>query len=1499
MNGDGFQDIVIGAPGGGANFSRTGVGYVVFGKASGFSATVNVSALSGSNGFFVNGVAGSDRLGAAVSGLGDVNGDGVDDIMIGAPDADPNGSQSGASYVIFGRTTGFNAQFNLAALDGSNGFKLSGVAASDQSGSAVGGAGDLNGDGFDDIVVGAYRAVPNGTLSGTAYVLFGGGNGFSANVQLSSLDGSNGFTMNGSEYSWLGRTVTGVGDVNGDGLDDLLVGADGLGAGGGESAAYLIFGKTGGFNAMFDLTAFDTGEGLKLAGGQARTGRSVGGAGDINGDGFDDFIIGASRADKPGALLSGITYVVFGQLSGLITPDISVSEAFAIEGAEGEASAATFTVTLSEASAQPITVQYSTADGVASADSDFEPVSPTTLTFNPGELSKTVTVNVLGDGIFEPNETFFLDLTNPTNATLLKPRGQGTIINDDPIPAFSVDDVTVSESDAGTVAASFTVSLSAPSSLAISVQVSTADGTAVSGLDYNALGLTTLNFNPGETSKMVSVEIAGDITSEPDETFFINLSHPSNAMIGDGQGQATILNDDPLPALTIGDVNLAEGNDGVVAASFTVNLSQSFPGTVTVEYATEDGTAKAGGDYTAVGLTTLTFAPGETQKTITVDVLGDMLSEPDETFFVNLSSPSNATLAGSQGQATIRNDDSLPTISIGDLLITEGTGNTAHAAFMVSLAGASGQVVTVQYATADGTAIAAEDYTALGLTTLTFAPGETEKAITVDILGDTLSEADETFLVHLSSPTNATLAVAQGQGTIRDDDPLPTIGIDDVSVLEGDSGMTAATFMVSLSAASGQVVTIQYATADGTAKSSDDYTAIGLTTLTFAPGETEKAITVDLRGDALSESDETFLVNLSSPTNATLAVARGEATIQDDDPLPAISINDVSVPEGSGGTTAATFTVILSEPSGQAVTVQYATADGSGHSGEDYTAVGTGTLTFAPGETVKTITVDILGDMLSELDETFFVNLSNPGNATLANAHGQATIQNDDPLPTISIDDVSVPEGSSGTTAATFTVSLSAPSGQSVSVLYATADGSANSGSDYTAIETNTLMFAPGETEKTITIDVVGDRSYELDETFLISLSNPSNATLAGVQGQGTIINDDSNVVVMPIAGGGITFTDIDGDDVAITISKGILSAANFTFDVDGNLALIDLTAGAATFSNAKLTITSKPANGGDGEVKVGAIDASGLSLKSVKVDGDLGQIDVGEGVPAKLAVKKLTAGSLGRGAAPGAESTIAGTLGALKIKRDVTGVLNVTGGFVDDVGGGGSVIQTVQKVTIGGNLDGRLGGEQAGLLNVNGDIKSVVVSGSVIGGAAASGIVAGGSVGKIKIGGDFRSDDPDEPVILSASGLLGVTKQNKAVALKQVSVDGNVLNALILAGFGRDGAPANADAGIGKIIVDGNWSASSVAAGVADATADGYGINDALFGGGDAGILARIASITIAGVATGSDRPFDHFGITAEQIGEFKIGGAGQPLREKVGDALTLSPNFTVVDFA
>jgi hypothetical protein len=267
-----------------------------------------------------------------------------------------------------------------------------------------------------------------------------------------------------------------------------------------------------------------------------------------------------------------------------------------------------------------------------------------------------------------------------------------------------------------------------------------------------------------------------------------------------------------------------------------------------------------------------------------------------------------------------------------------------------------------------------------------------------------------------------------------------------------------------------------------------------------------------VNGDTADETDAAFFVNLGRAVNATITRGQGLGRIQNDDaPPPTVSISDDSVPEGDSGSSIATITVLLSDPSTSTVTVQYATSNGTATAGSDYTAT-SGTLTFTPGQMRKLIPVSVSGDTTSEPDETFTVTLFSPTNATLETAQATGTITTDDiapATPSVSIAGASLAEGNSGTANAGFTVTLSAASASTVSVQYATANGTATAGSDYTTTS-GTLTFAPGQTSKPIPVPVIGDTTVEADETFTVTLSSPTNATLGTAQATGTITNDDS-----------------------------------------------------------------------------------------------------------------------------------------------------------------------------------------------------------------------------------------------------------------------------------------------------------------------------------------------------------------------------------------------------
>jgi hypothetical protein len=319
INGDGFDDLIIGASGDSFEYRESaGKGYVVFGSSE-FNPSINLATLNGGNGFTINSIDVGDSLGSSVGSAGDVNGDGFDDLIIGASTADPNNiKNAGKSYVIFGKASGFNPSINLATLNGSNGFTINGVDEGDSSGNSVSSAGDVNGDGIDDLIIGAKNATYNRRFgAGESYVVFGTTSGFSTSLDLTTLNGTNGFKINGiNNFDRSGNSVSSAGDVNGDGFDDLIIGAKDAAANGqtyaGES--YVVFGGAR-FGANFDLATLNGRNGFKISGVNKfdRSGNSVSSAGDVNGDGFDDLIIGARDAAANGQFDAGESYVVFGR----------------------------------------------------------------------------------------------------------------------------------------------------------------------------------------------------------------------------------------------------------------------------------------------------------------------------------------------------------------------------------------------------------------------------------------------------------------------------------------------------------------------------------------------------------------------------------------------------------------------------------------------------------------------------------------------------------------------------------------------------------------------------------------------------------------------------------------------------------------------------------------------------------------------------------------------------------------------------------------------------------------------------------------------------------------------------------------------------------------------------------------------------------------------------------------------------------------------------------
>ncbi len=693
----------------------------------------------------------------------------------------------------------------------------------------------------------------------------------------------------------------------------------------------------------------------------------------------------------PTTFASGATGTVNGVLSGIIVatwtlppPDGTTVSLTPATLAQSEGNSGTtpfvFTAGLSAASEQTITVAYATSNGTATAASGDYGATSGTLTFLPGETSKTITVLVNGDTTLEPDETFNVTLSSPVNVTFQTPadgQAAATILNDDLTPpALSISDVTAYEGNSGTTPFVFTINLSAVSGVQANVVYTTSNGTATSGSDYTAK-TGTLIFAPGETSKTITVLVNGDTTFEPDETFNVTLSSPVNATLADNLGVGTILNS--LPALSISSTYLATA----VPFSFT---DISGTGTVIGGLTNQDLANVA----IPIGFTFPFF--GTTNTTVFVSTKGLL------TFGSGNNNYSNDDLTFTLSQAAIA--------PFWDDLHTGG-GLAGSNVFYQVLGSGANQHLTVQWnqirfygssAAGDTLTFQAELYVD-GRIQFNYpdlvsgaAFGNNGASATVGIK-DAGTQGPNRLLLAYNNGPNA--FVGSGQSTLISS-----------ATSEGNAGTTPFVFTVSLSAISDLQTIVVYTTNDGTATSaSGDYQPTS-GTLTFAPGETSKLITVLVNGDTTFELDETFNVTLSSPVNATLPNNPGVGKILNDDSTPpALSISDVSSGEGTSGTTPFVFTVSLSAVSGVQTTVVYTTGDGTATSASGDYAATSGTLTFAPGETSKLITVLVNGDTAFELDEAFNVTLSAPVNATLADTLGVGTILNDD-APELSISDV-------------------------------------------------------------------------------------------------------------------------------------------------------------------------------------------------------------------------------------------------------------------------------------------------------------------------------------------------------------------------------------------------------------------------------------------------------------------------------------------------------------
>ncbi len=606
--------------------------------------------------------------------------------------------------------------------------------------------------------------------------------------------------------------------------------------------------------------------------------------------------------------LSGIANGVGGDISAIGTivdddaaPLLTIANASASEG-----SAVVFTVTLTPASALPVSFDIDTSQGTASG-TDFSALS-SHRTIAAGQTSTTISVATTGDALLEGNETFTATLSAPLNAGLGSPAvATGTINNDDAAPVLSIAGTSISEGGD----AVFTVSLNQASGLDATFTVDTATGSAGGG-DFTAIGGSARSILAGSTSTTITVTTNNDALDELDEAFTVTLSALGNASAGTTTATGTLLDNDAAPVLTIANASSVEGG----SVSFDVALSAQSGLPVTFLANTSTGSA-ASDDFTALVAAAGSIGAGSTTTTVNVTTANDTTDEANETFTVALSAITNATAGSSTATGTITDNDTPAVISIANAAsVAEG----ATASFTVSVTPVSGFDVSFDVNTGFASASGA-DFTPVTGIRRTISAGSSSVTVLVGTTDDAIFEASETFTTTISAISNADTGAPgtlTGTGTITDNDTAPTISIAAATpITEGQP----AVFNVTLSAPSGLNATFNVNTTAGSAVAAD-FTGLTNSPGTITAGSTSTTFSVTTADDALAESAETFTAAISSLVNASAGTTSALGTINDNDPPPVIEFispaaihalvqGDVLTVTGSGlGDPATTATIV-------------------------------------------------------------------------------------------------------------------------------------------------------------------------------------------------------------------------------------------------------------------------------------------------------------------------------------------------------------------------------------------------------------------------------------------------------------------------------------------------------------------------------------------------------------------------------------------------------------
>jgi hypothetical protein len=633
-------------------------------------------------------------------------------------------------------------------------------------------------------------------------------------------------------------------------------------------------------------------------------------------------------------------------------------------------------------------VSWTTVDGTARAGTDYTARSGTVEVYGSGNII----VPLLGDSAAEDTETFYVDITGVTGSILppAATRIAITILDEDAVaPPVTLVVPSVVEGTTGeqTHTVVVEVKLAQASQSIVKLDMNAVGGTASSPADFTA-GTTTLTFEPGTVKKSYPFMIFKDSVPEPDETVIVNGSQ--NGVVR-ATATLTIVDDDAASFVTVSSPTVSENSD----ATFVVTFSPPAASNGTVDYATFDQTATAGADYTPTS-GKLAFSKGQTSLEIRVPVLDDSLTEPAETFRLQLANITGTgmVLQQDRGVATIRASDSTTTsVTLSATSVAEGHTGQTTVPVLVQLAGPLTAPITLTIETTGrGSASPNSDFSPL-LQVLTFQAGEWSKQVSLIVHADTTVEPDESLEV---TATHDGRVVATLQLSILDDDGPISVSVADAHVVEGTNGAVLANFAITFSRPPAVSGTIDYITINGTATAGADFKAAS-GFLAFTAGQQALNVPIEVFGDAIPESTEQFGLRLSNITgpNASFADDRADGTITDDDiVLPALSVADIEVREGNAPTEAL-FSLRLSAASERPVTAAFFTRNETAETPSDY-EYRSGAITFAPGQTTHAVVIPISGDQAVEATEAFTLHLTGVQGAVAADAVATCTIVDDD-----------------------------------------------------------------------------------------------------------------------------------------------------------------------------------------------------------------------------------------------------------------------------------------------------------------------------------------------------------------------------------------------------------------------------------------------------------------------------------------------------------------------